>query len=73
MPDRLLDGVAREENTDVEGVQADETDEVLAVLRALSKRTTNPVVRACLAEAAADIADRTSCGGPSPMEKRLGE
>ena len=67
MADRLFDGGAREENAGLERIQADETEEALAVLRALSKRTTNPVIRACLEEAAADIAHLTSCGGPSDV------
>ena len=58
---------------DVEGVAdrvPDEVEEVLAALRLLWQKTTNPVIRACLEDARSDIAYLVAGGdGGAPPEE----
>jgi hypothetical protein len=43
--------------------EADEVSDLVLGLRQMAERATSPVVRACLREAAADIAHLTATGG----------
>jgi hypothetical protein len=54
------------EQHDAEGAvdrEPDEVEEVLAALRLLWQKTTNPVIRACLEDARSDIAYLVAGGG----------